>query len=329
MCGLVFDYFALYTKKLMLMRTFFLLYLSFALPLFIDGCEEGRPGAASEAVATGEAENLAPEVVAGLPEEQAGIQQAALPLVDPTGETLGTRLNPPPGYRRVGAAAGSFGEWLRKLPVYAYTRQIHLFNGNLKGYQGGHVAVVNMDVGGRDLQQCADAAMRLRAEYLYHRGDYDAIGFNFTNGFYVGFDRWRKGERIQVKGNRTWWVQKAAANEDYSTFRKYMDMIFMYAGTLSLSRELPAVAWENMQVGDLLLQGGSPGHAVLVADMAVHEQTGERLFMVLQSYMPAQDIHVVKNLAEPELGPWHRPGAGGIIDLPEWRFTTADVRRWK
>ena len=104
-----------------------------------------------------------------------------------------------------------------------------------------HEAVLDIDVGERDLQQCADAVIRLRAEYLYGRGLYDAIHFNFTNGFKADYATWMQGNRIMVDGNTAYWVQRTGASNDYSSFRNYLDMVFAYAGTLSLSVEMQSV----------------------------------------------------------------------------------------
>jgi hypothetical protein len=46
--------------------------------------------------------------------------------------------------------------------------------------------------------------------------------------------------------------------------------------------------------GHVLIQGGSPGHAVLLVDAA-----GERLYLPAQSTMPARDIHRLKNRERP------------------------------
>jgi hypothetical protein len=60
-----------------------------------------------------------------------------------------------------------------------------------------------------------------------------------------------------------------------------------------------------MQIGDVFLKGEDPGHCVIVLDIVEHEETKEKLFMVAQSYMPAQDIHILKNPKNEKNSPWY------------------------
>ena len=78
-----------------------------------------------------------------------------------------------------------------------------------------------------------------------------------------------------MKGNRVSWYKSKAKDYSYKTFRAYLDVVFAYAGTLSLAKELTSVPVTSMQIGDVLIQGGSPGHAVIVVDMAENPASGE------------------------------------------------------
>src|ERR1041385_7966294 len=91
-------------------------------------------------------------------------------------------FQPPAGFRRPPAEEGGFDAWLRGLPLRCGHPPVHLYDGRLKANQEAHVAVLDVDVGDKDLQQCADAVIRLRAEYLYACGHEDAITFRFTSG---------------------------------------------------------------------------------------------------------------------------------------------------
>jgi hypothetical protein len=186
-----------------------------------------------------------------------------------------------------------------------------------------------MDVGSEDLQQCADAAMRIRAEYLYGSGRRNDISFRFTNGFAAGYARWRQGYRIAVSGSRAAWVKRAPPADDDATFRAYLRMVFSYAGTRSLAAWMIPVPMEDMQPGDVLVMGGSPGHAVTVMDMA-RNAAGDQVYLLSQSYMPAQDIQILCNPDDILLSPWYRlPQRMSIIRTPQWEFSTADLKRFK
>ena len=222
--------------------------------------------------------------------------------------TLATRIPPPPGFTRVDAQPGSWAEWLRGLPLKPEGSPVLTYTGAPKWRQDVHVAVLDIDVGKRDLQQCADAVMRLRAEWLYASNRKSEIAFNDTDG----------KRRVFSKQSK----------QDYPAFRKYMDLVFAYAGTYSLDRELKPVKMADLQIGDVFIKGGFPGHAILVADMAVNAATGDKRFLLVQSYMPAQDIHVLKNPNASDGSPWYATDIGLQLETPEWNFQASQLKRW-
>ena len=148
------------------------------------------------------------------------------------GQTIAERIMPPEGYVRTEVAANSFASYLRRLPLQPEGSKVLLYNGETKRNQLPAYAVVDLDIGKRDLQQCADAVIRLRAEYLYGQKQYAAIHFNFTNGFNAEYTKWAKGSRIRVNGNTVSWYPSKGEDYSYKTFRSYLDMVFSYAGKI-------------------------------------------------------------------------------------------------
>lgn len=243
--------------------------------------------------------------------------------------SIKTRFTPPAGYERMVPPKQSFADFLQNLPLYPEGRQVYLHNGLPKGNQNAQAAVIQLDVGKRNLQQCADAIIRLRAEYLWAAQKYDQIVFHFTNGFKAPYSRWRAGERIRVKGNEVTWVARSSYSDSYATFRKYLDMIFAYAGTISLHKALKPTDLENLEIGDVFIEAGSPGHAVIVVDMAVSALTGKKCFLLAQSYMPAQDIHVLKNPGFRTPTAWYfETDLKNTLITPEWSFPAQSLKRF-
>lgn len=245
----------------------------------------------------------------------------------PEGHTVQTRIIPPESYRRDSLPAESFGMFLRNFPLEPHGAKVYLYTGAVKP-KTVHVAVLKADIGKRDLQQCADAVIRLRAEYLYAQKRYDELHFNFTNGFRADYRKWAEGNRIRVNGNVVSWYKATEKDYSYRTFRTWLDCVFAYAGTLSLSKELQSVPYDSLQAGDVLIQGGSPGHAVIVMDVAT-DSKGKKLYLLAQSYMPAQSIHILKNPLTPQLSPWYELSDEGTIYTPEWLFTASDLKRFR
>lgn len=250
--------------------------------------------------------------------------------LNPAGTTISTRFQPPAGFVRDTYALHEFGSFLQHQPVKPHGTAVRLYDGTLKSNQAAHAAVLEVDVEPRDLQQCADAVMRLRAEYLFAAKRYADIHFNFVNGFNARYDLWRKGQRIRVSGNNVSWTAGNGATPDYRSFRKYLTMVFSYAGTASLVRELQPKEKAEIEVGDVLIKGGSPGHAVIVLDKATQQETGETLVLLGQSYMPAQDIHVLVNPNHQDGNPWYSVthDFGPRIHTAEYTFADGALRGW-
>lgn len=227
----------------------------------------------------------------------------------PPTRTLASAIAPPAGFQRIALDSKGFGAWLRGLPLLPAGSPVKLFDGRLKGNQDAHVAVADLDVGKQDLQQCADSIMRLRAEYLWTAGRHKDIGFHRTDGKFLP---WSGGDR--------------------AAFARYLRGVFVYAGTLSLAKEMPKLpAGAPLGPGDVLVRGGSPGHAVLVLDAAEDAQ-GNRLVLVGQGFMPAQQFQVLKNPSDAKLSPWYRAKSlqePGGLQTPEWpAFHPGDARRF-
>lgn len=237
----------------------------------------------------------------------------------------------PQEYKRINILNNSFGSYLRNLEIKQENNIVFLYNGKPKINQNAQYCIIKMDVGNKDLQQCADAVMRLRAEYLFINQDFNKIHFNFTSGDTAFYTKYAEGFRAIIEGNKVSWIKKAEKDNSYKTFKKYLNLVYAYAGTYSLSKELLAVTNINdMQIGDVFIQTSQPyGHAIIVIDVAIHRITRKKIFLLAQSFMPAQEIHVLKNPANKELNPWYSVNFNNELQTPEWTFYKNNLKRFK
>jgi hypothetical protein len=231
----------------------------------------------------------------------------------------------PAGYTRTTVSSDSFAQWLRQIKLKP-DNTVYLYNGNRKQNQDAQFAVLDIPVGKKDLQQCADAVIRLYAEYLYSQQQYNKISFKATDGTTIDFQSWSEGYRFPLRQNRLQKVKTAGPSTSRKSFDQYLEVVFSYAGTLSLNRDLKQVMnIEDIKPGDVFVEGGSPGHAVTVIDVA-RNVSGKKMFMLAQSYMPAQDIHILKN---PKNGSaWYSTDFGERLYTPEWTFKQNTLHRW-
>jgi len=203
----------------------------------------------------------------------------------------------------VKAAAGSWPAFLQNLqvidaPVLDYT-------GKPVRAQFKSSGVIPFDVGTKDLQQCADALMRLRAEYLFEQHRSDEIAFHFVSGQLYRFSDYCTGLRPVPSGGQVVFRQGTASQASHASLRKYLDLVYTYASTISLAKELKPV--DSFGIGTVVIYPGSPGHCFIIVDEKVEGE--EKRFRLAEGYTPAQSIYILQS---DDGTPWHRLRKGAI-----------------
>lgn len=206
------------------------------------------------------------------------------------------------GFTRNHYDKNSWANWLQSFPLKKNTT-VFLFNGDIKANQDAQFAVLDISVGKENLQQCADAVMRLRAEYFYANKEFNQIHFKDN-----------EGNIYQFKPPYT-----------RENFDKYLVKVFGMCGTASLSKELKSASFEKLEPGCILIRGGFPGHAVIVMDVA-ENSNGKKIYLLAQSYMPAQDVHLLRNPANKTLSPWYEVNDDEVIETPEYIFRREELK---
>jgi len=217
-----------------------------------------------------------------------------------------TRFNTPEGYNRVESSECSFGDYLQNLPLKSHGSQVRHFDGTLKYNTSAYCAVVDLSLKGNANHQCADAVMRLRAEYLFSVKRYSEIEFLYVSG--------KKSNYLSYLGGKT-----PTADNLWS----YMCGVFCYANTYSLNKQLKSKNTDDLQIGDVFIIGGFPGHTVIVVDKCVNDK-GEVKFMLAQSYMPAQDIQIL--VGDDGQSPWYDLNFGEYLYSAEYTFSKNDLK---
>ncbi len=250
-------------------------------------------------------------------------------FINEEGTTVKRRVLLPNNYKRTTYTSNSFSDYVQNYKLKPFGAQVINYDGNLYLYQEGHVGVLELSVPSNGLQQCADALIRIRAEYLWETNQKEKIGFNFTSGHYCSWKKYAEGYRPKIKGNMVTFHKTASANSSKENFYKYLNLIFMYSGTQSLYSELPKINnISKVEVGDMLIYPGSPGHVIMVVDKATNEK-GENLFIFAQGNTPAQSVHIIKNPSDLSLSPWFQVELNEYMEIPTYYFNEAKFIRFK
>jgi hypothetical protein len=224
-----------------------------------------------------------------------------------------SEISLPVGYTRVAVQPGSFAEWLRNFPLRK-NNTVYLYNGQPLADQSQHYAVLDISTGHKDLQQCADAIMRLRGEYYYSMSEYGKIAFG----------EGREMMRFADVLSRSDFTEKDVR----PLFMQFMEKVFINCGTYTVDAMSSPIPLSSMQPGDMFVKAGSPGHAMIVVDVATDPE-GKKIYLLAQGYMPAQDMHIVINPVTAALSPWYQVTDDKEITTPGWIFEKNQLKRWE
>lgn len=281
-----------------------------------------RPNVA--AVASASAVDPPPPPVAAKP-VYPWLDDATLAFPAPV-DALDARFSPPAGFTRVKVEEGSFGAFTRSLPLAAEGTPVVSFAGGVlhPASDPRIAAVVAIDVGKHDLQQCADSIVRLHAEWLWSLGRRDE-SYRAASGADMPFVRWLAGERVVADGMSIAWKKMTKPSAPtHPVFRAYLDAVFGWANTGSISKQGAPVDVADLAPGDYVVSPGAPGHAVLVLDVA-RAADGRRVALLGQGYMPAQSFQILR---ASDGSPWFTIDPSKPLDTPFWDpFPWTSLRR--
>lgn len=248
-------------------------------------------------------------------------------LINPSGQTLQTRIKTPNGYYRDSAATG-FTAYARNLKVLRDKSVLKRYDGTDWGRQTWHAAILDFDTGNKDLQQCADACIRLHAEYLWNADQKNKLVYEFTSGDKLAWKDYAAGLRPRVNGNNVSFYECSIWDNSYHSFRNYLNCVYMYAGSISVNHQFRHLRPnEEIQPGDVIVRPGSPGHAVMVVDVC-QNRSDKKLYLIAQGYTPAVQIHIVNNTGNYSLSPWFElEGSPISVSGAGFSFTNANVVR--
>ncbi len=248
--------------------------------------------------------------------------------INTKGDSIVTRVIVPKGYKRVMYKKNSFQQYLRNYKLKPYGSKIINYDNSEYFTQDWHEAILEVPVPSNGLQQCADALMRIRSEYLWEQDRKDEIGFNFTSGHYCSWIKYAKGFRPKINGNKVTFHKTAAPNYSKSNFYRYLNLIYTYAGTLSMYNELLKVSVAEIEIGDMLVKPGSPGHIEIVVDEIVNEQ-GNKMYLLAQGNTPAQSVCLLKNFENTTISPWYTFAKNEPVYTPSYYFDKVRFIRFK
>ena len=248
--------------------------------------------------------------------------------INTAGTTLETRFTLPAGYERIPVGKNSYAYFLRRLRMLPYSAT---YNNDLpENHQVSMLNLPLMDNIEQDIQfQDIHLCVRLRGEYLFSREQYDKIAFSIAvkRIFYI---EWAKGLELVINDKRHWTQQKYGIDR-LGTFQNYLFFIFYHSNINTILLDTQPIPINDIMPGDMFIQAGFPGAAVMVLDVAANSATGDRIFLLAGIYKSLQTVYVLVNPKEAWSGsPWYSIKAGKEkVVTPNFVFYKTDLRRFQ
>ncbi len=210
----------------------------------------------------------------------------------------------PKGYERVAGLPG-FSSWVQELPLFPKgTPVTNPYGSEVLSPPAEVLAVTTVPVLSNACQ-CADMAILLWAYYHQSIGQEKTLRFKSVSGDWMDYSAYRTGTRYHpTEDGRHLKSYSTRDSRSDAGFQGFLKTVFLYAGSASLSRDLPRLDPRFVQAGDLFVQpparGGQTGHVSVVVDTARNAQ-GQRLYRMAYGYIPAMSLFLVS----PEAGQGH------------------------
>jgi len=225
--------------------------------------------------------------------------------------TICNYFTPANGYER--KEVDKFGVFYRIFAIVITEGILHTGE-KLNGFGSKYAAIFDYPIGKKDLHQCADAAIYMRTTFLnggLGMRKPSEIKWHYTDGTNLSYQDF---------------LNKNNLENGKEGFFSYMENIFIYAGTWSIENyDTKSVSIEKLKIGDMMVEGGFPGHIVSIVDI-IENDIGEKLYMLSQSFMPAQSNHI---LLDDDGDVWFDLNKyDDIIPTPDWTFNKNSFRRF-
>jgi hypothetical protein len=178
----------------------------------------------------------------------------------------------PDGYSIITTQPNTYSSWIAHLPLRS-GNEIRMYTGDtLFNTLYNVYAVIDMPLlFQQDLEQCADWAFRLWAEYHKQMGLLDTLYLMDYNG------------------------RRRSFTQSNQSFKQFFKWTAAHANSYSIKTGATPISAGNLLPGDMVVQNenGGIGHVSIIMNVAASKQ-GDTLLLIGFSFMPAQEFHIEK-----------------------------------